>query len=173
MMQAILTNITKSYAFDGNLAGVHGSFEFRDPSGHRRILQVHVSLMPEDWQYDTSWGGLAASLANAYAKEMGGPIALAVDRYVPHIAFGFDDDLSIQEGDISIDEIPGGIARVVYHVLRKLGDSGHEVVLTVVQETELYRDAEDQPDCDRIRTEAATELAETLLGTAEVLKGIG
>lgn len=171
MMQAILTNITKSYDFDGNLAGVHGSFEFRDPSGHGRILQVHVSLLPEDWRYDTSWDGLAASLADAYAKGMGGTIALAVDRYVPHINFGPDDDLSIQEGDISIDEIPGGRARVVYQVLRKLGD-GHENMLTITQETELYHDAAGQPDFHRIRTEAATKLAATLQEAAEVLKGL-
>ena len=45
MMQAILTDIRKGYDFDGNLAGVNGTFEFRDPSGHGRILQVHVSLL--------------------------------------------------------------------------------------------------------------------------------
>ena len=44
----------------------------------------------------------------------------------------------IQEGDISVDEVPGGRARVLYHVLRKLGD-GHENVLTITQETELYQ----------------------------------
>ena len=171
MMQAILTDIRKGYDFDGNLAGVNGTFEFRDPSGHGRILQVHVSLLPEDWHHDTSWDGLATSLAKVYAEGIGGPIALAVDRYVPHINFGPDDDLSIQEGDISVDEVPGGRARVLYHVLRKLGD-GHENVLTITQETELYHVAVGQPDFHRIRTEAATKLAETLLGAAEVVKGL-
>ena len=77
----------------------------------------------------------------------------------------------IQEGDISVDEVPGGRARVLYHVLRKLGD-GHENVLTITQETELYHVAVGQPDFHRIRTEAATKLVETLLSAAEVVKGL-
>ena len=169
--KANLTDIRKSYDRHGTLVGVMGSFEFENPTGHDRILQVHVVLLPEDWRYDTSWDGLAKSLANAYAKGIGGPIALAVDRYVPHIQFGLDDDLSIEAGDLSIDEIPGGRARMVFHVMRALGE-GHEVLLTIVQETELYLTAAGDPDVIKIRTEAITKLCETLLGAAEVLKGI-
>ena len=78
---------------------------------------------------------------------------------------------NLQEAKLSVDEVPGGRARVLYHVLRKLGD-GHDNVLTITQEPELYHVAVGQPDFHRIRTEAATKLAETLLGAAEVVKGL-
>ena len=99
------------------------------------------------------------------AVRTGGGCAFKRCRRYRYVDLDFRPDRGLPEAGGAL------IARVLYHVLRELGD-GHENVLTITQETELYHVAVGQPDFHRIRTEAATKLVETLLSAAEVVKGL-